>query len=163
MRQPSCSPLFPSCWVSYTTEETCSCLHAKTILPFNLWLTSFCTSSCLHMQGCMRKCKARRGTMHSVTSPAAKQKSLGVTCHVQRNLQSWSLCWGLRLKAFLWKFMSRQLWSHPPLYGSRRQRYPRNYEGIQSITHLQSTLSVHICTCNPFSVCLCTPLSMCSS
>lgn len=59
--------------------------------------------------------------------------------------------------------MSKQLWSHPPLYGSRRQRYPRNYEGIQSITHLQSTLSLHICTCNPFSVCLCTSLNMCNS
>lgn len=27
------------------------------------------------------------------------------------------------------KFMSKQLWSHPPLYGPRRQRCPRNYEG----------------------------------
>lgn len=37
---------------------------------------------------------------------------------------------------------------------------PRIMRGIQSITHLQSTLSVHICTCKPFSMCLCTSLSM---
>jgi len=36
-------------------------------------------------------------------------------------------------------------------------------KGIQSITHLQSTPSAHICTCKPFSVRLCTSLSMCNS
>lgn len=39
---------------------------------------------------------------------------------------------------------------------------PGIMRGIQSITHLQSILNMHICTCKPFSVCLCTPLSMCN-
>lgn len=49
--------------------------------------------------------------------------------HTERNLQSCSLPWRLGLKAFLWKFMPKQLWSHPPLYGPKRQRCPGNYEG----------------------------------
>lgn len=41
---------------------------------------------------------------------------LGVSiCHVRKNLQSFPVCRGLRLTAFLWKFMSQQLWSHPPV------------------------------------------------
>lgn len=41
---------------------------------------------------------------------------LGVTiCHAGKNLQSFSVCRRLRLTAFLWKFMSRQLWPHPPV------------------------------------------------
>lgn len=56
--------------------------------------------------------------------------------------------------------MSKQLWSHPPLYGSRRHRYPRNYEGdpIHYTPPINSECT-YICTCKPFSVCLCTPVS----
>lgn len=61
---------------------------------------------------------------------AHTQKSWGRSFVMWRGIFSHApLRWGLRLKAFLWKFMAQQLWSHPPLCGARGRCRPRNYEG----------------------------------
>ena len=84
-----------------------------------------------------------------------------IICHLEKNLQSCSLCWRLGLKAFLWKFMSKQLWSHPPLCGPWRQRCPRNYEGDP--IHYTPPVSSWVCVYARVSHLLCVSLCVCQS
>lgn len=112
--------------------------HIHTPLPAKVCIhTHICTHSCMrkHLETCVQwlTCQHEKPLfthIHSQTHVITHTAVLrAIICHLGRNLQSCSLCWRLGLKAFLWKFMSKQLWSHPPLYGPWRQRCPRNYGG----------------------------------
>lgn len=145
---------FPKSFIYCTEWKKCvsSCLqllpqllsHPETKDP--LWSASFSSSSKLHTftsprlipKVMFKHTHMKRAFVdlgHSCTRNSCWYTQSGHTtflrsaiCHVEKNLQSSSVCCRLRLKAFLWKFMPKQLWSHPPVCRPWRQRCPRNYE-----------------------------------
>lgn len=143
-----------------TTEEADSRLHAI------LSLSSTCSTHAhkhlvplisidarereinIDNQMCMRRpCAAWETPFSHTNTRNHKHTTLlrAIICHLGRNLQSCSLCWRLGLEAFLWKFMSKQLRSHPPVCGPWRQRCPRNYEGHP--IHYTPPASSRVCLC----------------
>lgn len=128
---PAAFSFFRSCWV-ILKQKSHSDLHPSPH-PLNPIRSPRLIPkvTCKHTH---KRC-AFVGLVHSCTKNCCWYTQSGHTtflrsaiCHVEKNLQSSSVCCRLRLKAFLWKFMPKQLWSHPPVCRPWRQRCPRNYE-----------------------------------